>query len=694
MASVTSVNLISDMVALSPSDQDQVSVSGYWFEADGGGGIFYYDASSSATPDAGSVIAPSSGVGRWLRVMAGPGGSSYGGPASAVSVKWWGAKGTNQSGDATTNVTAFNAAIAYAYGLSNTANNCPGAVYIPSGTYCLNGTVNVLGDVAECVTLFGDGKNNTVLSAISGDYTTSPGLGTPRLLLWIPESGGEVQEWSIKKMAIYGYGSSGLNLVDLSCGANHGVAEELHVSGNSSPSTGIAIYVNGHDNSIRDCLVGECNYGYSLNDANAFVMQRCYASANNTPIQIESGLGIFINATWESNYGPVVVDDVVGCTFYNCYTENNGPETPTSSLGNNTQIVAGYGTTGEEGGSPAPCRNLVIIGGSFDGGDPATSDNQQNQYMFEWYDVDGYSFLNPDASSGGVRLILRAGSLSTNPGIMSFNHLSVGSPYSPDASVVDHVVNYFPNPNFELGFNPNNANDLGCYTVGPIGGVGGSYTGPTLALYNYYTAGGWPTFVGDYVRYGTNSIQITGNGVSGSYGLSFTLPWYMTTALLGKTIRVAMLVKCVPVSDSSNYATNAAVPSISIPYFTTSAVDAYLGDNWILVISNAATWGNQSSQIEVDVSGCASSQTITAGDILYVDSIWIVPSNFSTQQLLAGNVKSLEVAKYQVFRNNPGDPTSGTYVLTPNFIGEEVLDTGSNAWYKAIGTGSGDWQAL
>lgn len=38
-----------------------------------------------------------------------------------------------------------------------------------------------------------------------------------------------------------------------------------------------------------------------------------------------------------------------------------------------------------------------------------------------------------------------------------------------------------------------------------------------------------------------------------------------------------------------------------------------------------------------------------------------------------------------------GDPTSN---LTPDFIGQECLDTSNNAWYKAHGTAAADWKKL
>ena len=43
------------------------------------------------------------------------------------------------------------------------------------------------------------------------------------------------------------------------------------------------------------------------------------------------------------------------------------------------------------------------------------------------------------------------------------------------------------------------------------------------------------------------------------------------------------------------------------------------------------------------------------------------------------------------YRTGSGSPSGS---VTPNFIGEEWLDTTGNAWYKAYGTGNTNWQAL
>ncbi len=60
-------------------------MSGYHADGDGGGGAFYWDATSTATDDGGTVVKPASvgGAGRWLRLFDG----------GKHNAKWFGAKG-------------------------------------------------------------------------------------------------------------------------------------------------------------------------------------------------------------------------------------------------------------------------------------------------------------------------------------------------------------------------------------------------------------------------------------------------------------------------------------------------------------------------------------------------------------------------------------------------------------------------
>jgi hypothetical protein len=75
---------IAALKALVGGSYQAVNVLGYYSAGDGGGGIFYWDGTSAATADNGTIIAPNTGTGRWLRFL--PEVKKY-------TPKWFGARG-------------------------------------------------------------------------------------------------------------------------------------------------------------------------------------------------------------------------------------------------------------------------------------------------------------------------------------------------------------------------------------------------------------------------------------------------------------------------------------------------------------------------------------------------------------------------------------------------------------------------
>lgn len=113
---VATIAALRSIPAGAAAAQSIVNVSGYWSAGDGGGGMFIWNASSTAADDSGSVIAPTgiSGAGRWTRVM-----------GSIQSAKWWGAKGDDVTDDTWT-IRAAHDAVKAAGGRY---------LYFPRGTY-------------------------------------------------------------------------------------------------------------------------------------------------------------------------------------------------------------------------------------------------------------------------------------------------------------------------------------------------------------------------------------------------------------------------------------------------------------------------------------------------------------------------------------------------------------------------------
>jgi hypothetical protein len=76
-----------------------VSVLGYYASGDGGGGNFYWDASSTEPANGGTIISNGAATGRWKRL-----------PDTYISPLWFGARGNGTSDDTTYLQNALNAA--------------------------------------------------------------------------------------------------------------------------------------------------------------------------------------------------------------------------------------------------------------------------------------------------------------------------------------------------------------------------------------------------------------------------------------------------------------------------------------------------------------------------------------------------------------------------------------------------------
>ena len=108
-----------------------VEVLGYHTLSDAGGGVFYWDSTSTAADNNGTIFEGNSvATGRWLRVYDG-----------YINVKWFGAKGDNSTND----TVAIEAAIAFCISVRKT-------LYFPESTYRCNLVLNFpqnLGDEGE-----------------------------------------------------------------------------------------------------------------------------------------------------------------------------------------------------------------------------------------------------------------------------------------------------------------------------------------------------------------------------------------------------------------------------------------------------------------------------------------------------------------------------------------------------------------
>lgn len=157
---VTEVTTIAALRALEgPSSQIAVRTLGYYSAGDGGGGLFYWDSTSSATHNGGTIIAPDAGgTGRWRAIL----GEDL--PAARF--------GVNASQSAATNTTRLQAVWDYVESVTN-----PPEVVLPEGIININAPTYIDKGASEAqvnISIRGAGRG-TVLTATTA---TTSGLST------------------------------------------------------------------------------------------------------------------------------------------------------------------------------------------------------------------------------------------------------------------------------------------------------------------------------------------------------------------------------------------------------------------------------------------------------------------------------------------------------------------------------------
>lgn len=146
---IATVATVAALKALTGGAFPTVTVLGYYAAGDGGGGLFRWSSADTSTDNAGTIIAPNAGgTGRWNRIYD---------QASAINVKWFGAKGDGvYAGEAT--------AIQAAIDLLTTG----GRLYFPLGTYL----VSNLSITKSGIRFLGESENGTTLKITTGSAGT------------------------------------------------------------------------------------------------------------------------------------------------------------------------------------------------------------------------------------------------------------------------------------------------------------------------------------------------------------------------------------------------------------------------------------------------------------------------------------------------------------------------------------------
>lgn len=288
---VANIAALKALVVTDLDDGDSVSVRGFTSDADGGGGEFIYDSGSSASDDGGTIIQPTAGTGRWVRLYDG-----------FVSVKWFGATGDG----ATDDTTAINSAIA-------AANH----VYIPNGTYIISGQINLKSDLR-----------------ISGAGGAKISLKDPIANQYMVR-GNAISNVTIENLAIQGNGLQGYAAVFLSSCSNITFDNcTVTKAGTTAIFCDTCIFVK-----INKCdLSNNYNYGVEFRDCeNCRATQNlCYLNGNTGVATSTGGRGINL---WRSRDCYIAANRFVSNTEYGFRIYSEAADT-TYSYGN--RIIGNY----------------------------------------------------------------------------------------------------------------------------------------------------------------------------------------------------------------------------------------------------------------------------------------------------------------------------------------------------------------
>ncbi len=376
-ANVYTFSGVEEMRAFVPRSENVIiQLTGYYTPGDGGGGYFYWDATSSEADNGGTVLAPAgTNVGRYFRLC----------EENVRNVRWFGAVGSGKKDD--TNA------------IQNAIDSLPGSggtVRFPGGTYAITRTIEIGdGDGGEKfsgrngIRLVGSGAG---FSALDSDVPTT--LLAARSLGVMVRVNGRISDFALRNLAINcnGNAETGLYMTAVS-GTNIGNViirqfrktgmevwggdepvgnyntynrfETVEIKASMGDTTCLLMDGKGHNDTwlttFTDCSfdTGTCpgatGAHFRFVDSNSFY--RCVFGGSG-----EGSTGIFFDATSKKDFP-------CGMGFYDCSVSS----TKVLEEGSNTMrtnYFYGFVTANDE---PIPDHNKLI--GITDRGVPFNMDS-------------------------------------------------------------------------------------------------------------------------------------------------------------------------------------------------------------------------------------------------------------------------------------------------------------------------------
>ncbi len=295
---------------------EAVTVAGYYGTGTGGGGQFYWDATSTETDNGGTIIkASATETGRWLREN---------GPH--ISVKVFGVKDEREDA-------LFDSGPAFQETIDYCEDNLL-AAYVPSGIYNIGQTLNLNGNDA---TLIGESMDTVFLqftSAVTGPMIdVNPGGATRRYRGRISELKliGAVEGTDTTWYNNTFYASSGIEVENVVNGLIIDRVRVLKTNDSGISFSGAGSVSNTWFNTIKDCFVEQCkgdgyileansngvklsgnraylcNVGYDIRDSFAIEMTGCGSEDTNSEGMLLKSVGGFnVSGSWFEDHGVVV----------------------------------------------------------------------------------------------------------------------------------------------------------------------------------------------------------------------------------------------------------------------------------------------------------------------------------------------------------------------------------------------------
>ena len=302
-------------------------VNGYYTAGDGGGGEFYWDATSTDTDNGGTIIqATGITTGRWKRLYNG-----------AVNVKWFGAKtglGENNTSkiqacfDYVLSIADSNEKINSVSSNGNIIIDFAGSVFETTGKLTLNNALHIkfanggikagatfstsdyifeIAEITHCENIIIDNMlfdcNNRAKGAIAAE---------------------DFYRLTIKDCHIYRFESNGIFTGDISTGLANDLAHEMHVidcdiveipagdtgHGDSSARSATGIFSGNADNILRGNTIFWCHKGIDINKGGAQVLGNHIYNGPNTPTAINNTDNICIEVQ-QNSANTIITDNYI-----------------------------------------------------------------------------------------------------------------------------------------------------------------------------------------------------------------------------------------------------------------------------------------------------------------------------------------------------------------------------------------------